>query len=174
MKKSRLFIYGIVFLVSLVFLAGCGKKDTASKDIGQQEGIPAIESLDTGAVENPNAGDYSEGRTSGPMLPIYFAFDSSVISGEQVGRIKTNADYLKENSSVNIVVEGNCDSRGTNEYNLALGERRAQAAKSYLVNLGIEGARISTVSWGEEKPWLLGEDEASMAKNRRDDFVVSN
>jgi peptidoglycan-associated lipoprotein len=79
---------------------------------------------------------------------------------------------MKQNSSATVRIEGNCDPRGTKEYNLALGERRAQSAKKYLVNLGVDESRLSTVSWGEEKLLLYGHDEISWAQNRRDDFVI--
>lgn len=113
-----------------------------------------------------------EGRTSGPMLPVYFDFDSSDIREDQISRIQVNADFLNENPDVKIRVEGNCDSRGTNEYNMALGERRALTAKKYLMNLGIAEPRLTTISYGEERILLHGHDELSWAQNRRDDFVI--
>ena len=106
------------------------------------------------------------------MVPVYFEFDSSSVTGEQVQRIETNADFIKQNPEVKIRIEGNCDPRGTQEYNLALGERRAQAAKTYLVNLGVNAEQLTTVSFGEEKLLLFGHDEISWAQNRRDDFVI--
>jgi peptidoglycan-associated lipoprotein len=107
------------------------------------------------------------------MLPVYFDFDSAQIRQDQVERIEHNGDFLKVNKDVAIRIEGNCDPRGTKEYNLALGERRAQSAKKYLVNLGVDAARLTTVSWGEEKLLLFGQDELSWAQNRRDDFVIT-
>jgi peptidoglycan-associated lipoprotein len=95
-----------------------------------------------------------------------------MIDSDQTGRIEGNGDYIKSNSTLRVRIEGNCDSRGTSEYNLALGERRAQSAKKYLVNLGVDPARLFTVSWGEEKLLLFGHDELSWAQNRRDDFVI--
>jgi peptidoglycan-associated lipoprotein len=106
------------------------------------------------------------------MVPIYFEFDSSAIVGEQVQRIELNAEFLKNNPDIKVRIEGNCDPRGTREYNLALGERRAQAAKNYLINLGVNRDRLTTVSFGEEKLLLFGHDEISYAQNRRDDFVI--
>ena len=86
--------------------------------------------------------------------------------------MKVNADFLKDHPDTKIRIEGNCDSRGTREYNLALGEKRAQGAKKYFINLGIMAERIATVSLGEEKILLHGHDEMSWAQNRRDDFVI--
>lgn len=112
------------------------------------------------------------GRTTSPMLPVYFDFDKSSIRDDQVARMEVNADFLKDKGNVKIRLEGNCDSRGTREYNLALGERRALIAKEYLINRGIAADRISTVSFGKENLLFHGDDEMSHAKNRRDDFVV--
>jgi len=116
--------------------------------------------------------EFLEGRTSGPLLPIYFDFDKSNIREDQRARIEKNASFLKQNLAVKVRIEGNCDERGTNEYNMALGERRAINAKKYLVNLGVHGDRMHTISFGEEKPLLHGHDEYSWAQNRRDDFVL--
>jgi len=113
-----------------------------------------------------------EGRTHAPMLPIYFDFDRSNIREDQKARIQENADYLLANRLKKIRIEGNCDERGTNEYNMALGERRALSAKKYLVNLGIKDSRLETISYGEERPLQYGHDELSWAQNRRDDFVI--
>lgn len=164
-SKIVLHLATLVVLVLGLSLTGCSKK---SSDTSAQmtEGTGAAESL-----ENEDTG-IMEGRTSGPMVPVYFAFDSSKVEGEQVQRIETNADFIKKNPSISIRIEGNCDPRGTQEYNLALGERRAQASKSYLVNLGVKAKQLSTVSFGEEKLLLFGHDEISWAQNRRDDFVI--
>lgn len=133
------------------------------------EGLGPAEPLDTEASEIAIT---TEGRTSGPMLPVYFSFDSAAIESDQVPRIEKNADFIKENSTIQVRIEGNCDPRGTREYNLALGERRAQSAKKYLINLGVAGGQLTTISWGEEKLLLYGHDELSWAQNRRDDFVI--
>ena len=109
------------------------------------------------------------GRCTPGLSPIYFDFDQSTIKSEMSGRMVSNANFLKK-SRTSIVIEGNCDSKGTNEYNMALGERRAIAAKQYLVNLGIQSSRIRTISYGSERPLFTGQDESSFAMNRRDDF----
>lgn len=149
-----------------VMMSGCAKKAVETPAGGDKGAMGPSESLETAAS------DILEGRTSAPMLPVYFDFDKSDVRADQVERIENNADFLKKSSTVRIRIEGNCDERGTNEYNLALGERRAQSAKKYLVNLGVEDARLETVSWGEEKVLLFGHDEISWAQNRRDDFVI--
>ena len=162
-----------IAVASFLTLSGCAdsqteqkiaplpQKDQESQTIGEPE------SLDT-----PSQPSISEGRTSAPMLPIYFDFDKSNIREDQVSRAIVNADFLKENPEVVIRIEGNCDPRGTKEYNMALGERRAQSAKKYIENLGVEGSRMTTISFGDERILLHGHDELSYAQNRRDDFVI--
>ena len=108
------------------------------------------------------------------MLPVYFDYDKSNIRADQAGRMEKNAAFLKGSGAVAVTIEGNCDERGTNEYNMALGERRALSAKKYLVNLGVADGRLKTISYGEEKALLFGHDETSWAQNRRDDFVIND
>ena len=155
--------------VSVMTLSGCGSKtnsDDAMKVADTGEAMGVEESLDSAPRGT------SEGRTSEGMLPVYYNFDSSDVSSDQVSRIEVNADFSKSNPALPIRIEGNCDPRGTNEYNMALGERRALSAKKYLVNLGVEEAKLTTVSYGEERMLLHGHDELSWAQNRRADFVV--
>lgn len=157
---------------SFLVLFGCAKSETEKiapmpqKDQENQT-VGQPESLDT-----PSQPSISEGRTSAPMLPVYFDFDESNIREDQVSRAIVNADFLKENPDVKVRIEGNCDPRGTNEYNMALGERRALSAKKYIQNLGVEADRMTTISFGEERILLHGHDELSWAQNRRDDFVI--
>ena len=112
------------------------------------------------------------GRSSNGLSPVYFDYDSAAISASMRDRMEANAAWLYSNSQSHVVIEGNSDARGTNEYNLALGERRALAAKQYLVNLGIDSGRIRTVSFGEERPLFEGMSENDYAQNRRDDFIA--
>ena len=130
------------------------------------------ESLEARTTTMEQEAKVLEGRTSAPLLPIYFDFDKSNIRPDQRERLEKNAEYLKQNKMAKARIEGNCDERGTNEYNVALGERRANSAKKYMMNLGIHGDRLHTISFGEEKPLLHGHDEYSWAQNRRDDFVI--
>lgn len=103
---------------------------------------------------------------------IYFDFDKSFIKLEYRAVLQAKAEFLKGNPNIHIRIEGNCDERGTNEYNLALGERRADSAAKFLVSLGISPDRIETISYGEERPLALGHGEGAWAQNRRDDFTV--
>ncbi|MGB5991544.1 MAG: peptidoglycan-associated lipoprotein Pal [Desulfobacterales bacterium] len=104
---------------------------------------------------------------------IHFAFDSSVLSDQARHILNSKADYLRTNSGVMVTVEGYCDERGTDAYNMALGERRAESVKNFLVDLGISHNRLNTISYGEERPMAMGRDEASWAKNRRAQFVIN-
>ncbi len=103
---------------------------------------------------------------------IYFAFDSAVLSPAAQSDLTWKAGVMQRHPDMRIVIQGNCDNRGTVEYNLALGEQRAQAAKSFLVDQGVDAARIRTLSFGEENPVDSGQNETAWAKNRRDDFVI--
>jgi peptidoglycan-associated lipoprotein len=105
---------------------------------------------------------------------VYFDLDNSVIKDEGRAALTSNANYMKRRPSVRINVEGHCDERGTAEYNLALGERRALAARNYLVSLGIPADRLRTVSYGKEFPFDPGHDEGAWSKNRRAHFVVTS
>jgi len=103
---------------------------------------------------------------------IYFDFDKAELKPEAQANLKKKAEWLRANTKFSIQIEGNCDERGTNEYNLALGERRASVAKNFLISMGISADRISTISYGEERPADPGQNEKAWAKNRRDEFKV--
>ena len=108
-----------------------------------------------------------------PLQPLFFPLDSSDVSPEGQQVLQANAAVLKKYPNMQITIEGHCDERGTAEYNLALGERRALAAKNYLVSLGIPADKVKTVSYGKEFPFDAGHDDAAWAKNRRAHFVIT-
>lgn len=112
------------------------------------------------------------GRSSEGLQPIYFNFDQATVRPDMVDRMLSNAEYLNQVPNSYVVVEGNTDERGTNEYNLALAERRAQNTRQYLLDLGINPVRIRTISYGEEKPLFTEQTEEAYSQNRRADFVV--
>jgi peptidoglycan-associated lipoprotein len=163
--KKQAFLVALMGL-SLLAFSGCA---TDSSDTGMKNStaMGPSESLDSKAM------GVMEGRTSPGMVPLYFDFDKSNVRKDQVAGMQTNAAFMKKNAGMEIRIEGNCDPRGTNEYNMALGERRALAAKKYLVNLGISKANLTTISYGEERILVQGDDEAAYAQNRRDDFVIA-
>ncbi|MDP2682973.1 MAG: peptidoglycan-associated lipoprotein Pal [Deltaproteobacteria bacterium] len=106
------------------------------------------------------------------LQDIFFDFDRFLIREEARPVLETNADYLKANKDSKILIEGHCDERGTSEYNMALGERRAQSAKKYLIDLGIDPSRISTISYGKEKPFCTDHNEGCWQENRRAHFTI--
>ena len=128
---------------------------------------------DTATDTSMNPTDLSAG--AGTRIPelgtVYFAYDSFAISADSKGVLDANAGWLKSNPTRAIQVEGHTDERGTTEYNLALGERRAGAVKDYLVSKGVPSSQVSTISYGEERPVETGENEAAWSKNRRGEFV---
>ena len=122
-------------------------------------------------VEKPMASGPVDDQGNPVGNTIYFEYDSAVIASGDVTLLGYHAKYLKDASSKNVLVEGHCDERGTREYNLALGERRAGSVKEVLVGDGVEGNRLETVSFGEEKPADAGHDEGAWSKNRRGELV---
>jgi peptidoglycan-associated lipoprotein len=108
-----------------------------------------------------------------PLKPVFFDYDSSELSSAGQAILNDNAATLKRSASWIVTIEGHCDERGTAEYNLALGERRAVAARAYLVSLGVSADRLRTVSYGKEFPFDPGHDESAFAKNRRSHFVIT-
>ena len=103
---------------------------------------------------------------------IYFEFDDSSLRPDAKSALRASAETLKKSPNIRVEVQGNCDNRGTNEYNLALGSRRANSARRYLIDLGIRASRIDTGSFGEERPAVRGNNEVAWARNRRDNFVA--
>jgi peptidoglycan-associated lipoprotein len=170
---SRLALLGTLTGVLALSSTGCKKKkkltDTETPDRPKVEDVRTDTPTDTsgrsGAAED-------EARRQLLAQVVYFDYDRSDIRGDQRVRVKDNADILKTWKNWSVTVEGHCDERGTNEYNLALGERRATAAKNALVAEGIASGRLSTVSFGEERASDPGHTEAAWSRNRRAEFKV--
>jgi peptidoglycan-associated lipoprotein len=162
----------VIMLLALCLCIGaCAKKQTTNQngtlgdDAFTAQGEP-ITIDDIKFSDEPSLREYNvDKRTS--LVTIYFDFDSNSISETAKEILKENTKYLKDNPDLKIVIEGHCDERGTSEYNLALGQRRALKVKEYYVQLGIAPARIATISYGEEKPEDKKSNEAAWAKNRR-------
>ncbi|MDH5649055.1 MAG: peptidoglycan-associated lipoprotein Pal [Gammaproteobacteria bacterium] len=144
-------------VVSVLLLAACASQQPAG-DTPVDEGA---QTSGAGADQGMDAGDVSSERV------VHFEFDSSAIDAEGAAIVEANAKYLNANTSVSVRLEGHCDERGTREYNLALGERRAKAVERMLKALGVSGARIKTVSYGEEKPVDGDHNESAWRQNRR-------
>lgn len=162
-------------LVLAVFLASCSKKDVVSDEAGftPTEGLGGGEGAAAPAGDGAvSAGEAGGGAAAPEMQTVYYEFDSFRLTNEARENLRTASQYLKDNPSVTLQVEGHCDERGTTEYNLALGERRANAAKDYLVRQGVDAGRLSVISYGEERPATMGSDESAWAQNRRASFVI--
>ena len=111
-------------------------------------------------------------QSRGYLHDAFFEYNDSTLSADAQAALTSSANWLKKNPGYNLLIEGHCDERGTEQYNLALGDRRANQAKEYLVTLGVDSGRIRTVSYGEERPFDAGHDESAWSKNRRDHLVL--
>jgi len=159
-------------LIALVAIAGCGGKKATTAPPPTE---PATSSTTTTPpVETPAEAPATPSTDLNQMQlsDAFFDFDSYALSSEAKGTLEQNAKQLKAATAGNVTIEGHCDERGTEAYNLALGEKRANAAKDYLVALGVSGSRINTVSYGKQRPFDDGHDESAWAKNRRAHFVT--
>ncbi len=161
----------VLTLCMVVALSACSKKDVTEGEPGFTTEGGGAALGDAGATAPATAGDAGT-TSSADMQKALFPYDSYKLTSAARAAIQANADWLKANPSASVQVEGHCDERGTTEYNLALGERRANAAMEYLVKLGVEKSRLSTISYGEERPSVQGGDEAAWSQNRRAEFVV--
>ncbi len=175
---------GLISLAgALVLAAACAQKPTQAPEV---KPTPAPEATPAPTVvkapeEFPQtktpedttlSQDLAALNAKGYLKDAFFDFDKYDIREDQRSMLTADADWLRKYTSVRVRIEGHCDERGTAQYNLALGEKRANAAKEYLVSLGVDGGRIETVSYGKERPFDPGHDEAAWAKNRRAHFVV--
>lgn len=156
------------------------KEAPVPADAAAQKSVPEVVADNPAAVEGSvsDVGADAERRRREELAALqaklevlYFNFDSAVLEGEARETLQRNFQLLKD-GEVKVQIEGHCDERGSEEYNLALGEKRAQAAYKYLVSLGLSEERLSTISYGEEKPVVRGESDETYAKNRRAEFVV--
>ncbi len=152
--------------------AGSGANDTANATDIATEGGDESMSGTAGAASEGKFEDLYTRCDDVSFKPIYFKLDSTVIAPSELGKMDEVVDHLKSNDDRVTVVEGNCDERGSNEYNMSLGENRAIIIRDYLVQNGIDASRIQTRSYGEEKPAATGHDESAWAKNRRGEFVI--
>lgn len=156
------------FVVIAVMAVGCSTSGTTTDsgsakddDFGPEGKMPSRTSMSGGA----------EG-SHGDLRTIYFDFDDYGLKARAKQDLQHNADLLGKRKDSRVEIQGNCDDRGTEEYNLALGKKRAEAARRYLIDLGVTASRITTISFGEENPVVRGQNESAWAKNRRDDFVL--
>ena len=187
MNRNGMLFISFVLLVGLLSLWGCPKQTEVSSSPESQpqkvESAPATPTTSaaeaakgSGAAAAAKTAEEARtkeasARNGAGLQPIYFDFDRSIIRDDARSAMKANADYLKANPKVKVRIEGNCDERGTIEYNQALGQRRAANAKKYLTDMGISGNRITLISYGKEKPICSESTEECWQRNRRGDFV---
>jgi peptidoglycan-associated lipoprotein len=168
--------YWILGITGIALLSGCAKKPpppppepTPPKVEAPPPPPPPPPQVDEAALRRQRI----QARINETFKPVYFAYDQSTLTAEARATCDGIASLMKEVPEITARIEGNADERGTNEYNLALGERRAGAVQAYLTSYGIAASRLSTISYGEEKPAVDGHDESAWSKNRRDDFTPS-
>ncbi len=181
MKKELIISSILVVSICVFALWGCPKKTEVSsaEQTGQKETVsaPATPAPESGQQQAPASTAGQKEQAAGPgqgLKPVYFDFDKSFIRDDASEVLKENAAWLKAHPKVKIKIEGNCDEKGTKEYNQALGQRRAVSAKKYLAEMGISDSRISLISYGKEKPVCTEGTENCWQKNRRDDFVMND
>jgi peptidoglycan-associated lipoprotein len=174
-KFSKLFpLFAVLVLTALIAVPGCKKKMPAEEpppeDTVQVEAVEPMDEDTTGQAMRELMKEMD--RDIARIQTVYFAFDRSEVTPTELEKISANADIFQKWPDWSITVEGHCDERGTNEYNLALGERRARAASRALQAEGIDGGRINIVSYGEERPSDPGHNERAWSRNRRAEFKV--
>ena len=178
MRKKFLAQIILVGVVATFGLTGChhgprgGSSSTTGTGPNGETGVPPIGGTET-PVGVPPTGLTEGSLQHGQFAPVLFDYDSARIRPSEDSKLAPVAAYMKSNPG-KLVIEGHCDERGTAEYNRALGERRALAARDELVKLGVDASRMSTISYGKERPADMGHDEAAWSKNRRCEFVVVN
>ena len=178
----------LLIVMAVSVLAGC-----ATSTPPAEQGAAAVEDRGAAGVPPSGAQPQTDGPTSAPLAPlgvlgnplkdpsnilskrsVYFELDSNIVKDEFKPLVSAHARYLQQNPAAKMTIQGNADERGSREYNLALGQRRADAVRQVMQLLGALAAQIETISFGEEKPRATGHDEASWAENRRADIVYPN
>lgn len=169
LRASARWIGGAAVMFALACAGSSGPGDGSDSDLSGRGTFG--EQIDEPGIAGRQSGEIARGEQMG-FEAVYFEFDQHNLREDAKDALRRNHKALRENPHVRVEIQGNCDERGSEEYNLALGERRASAAREYLVGLGIPVDRITIVSFGETNPAVSGHDESAWARNRRDDFAV--
>ena len=156
----------IALVAAVSAVSSCSKKPKSDEDTANNAGPAA-------SADENQMGDSDSGKAMG-LQTVHFPYDSFSIGGDAKSTLKANADILKSNAGVKVQIEGHCDQRGGIQYNIALGEKRANAVKKYLEGAGISGERVTTISYGKERPVDATENEAAYGKNRRANFAITS
>lgn len=174
MSKFKCFVAFSICLALAVGFVGC--KKTGKGDLvvapGEVDGVGGAGGTDPYGIGLGEERGLMSPYAESPFTPVYFGYDSSHVRPQDQVSVEEVADHLRSNPNQGVIVEGHCDERGSREYNMALGERRALAARAYLIGLGIEPSRVQTKSMGQESPVALGHDENSWRQNRRAEFIL--
>ncbi|MDD5258474.1 MAG: peptidoglycan-associated lipoprotein Pal [bacterium] len=182
--NKRLLLSGCIMVLALFLLGGCTKKAVRSTPDEAGTSRPTMSGDDTETdSDNVNSGaippeNSARGLDFGAIVnvaleDVYFGFDEYTLTKAALGTLAQNVEILKSNSKIIVQIEGHADERGTVEYNLALGQKRASAVRTYLINAGIDSGRIFTISYGKERPIDPGHNEGAWAKNRRAHFTLA-
>ena len=167
-KKFWLMIALLLVIPGLLFTVGCQKKAVSQAKAPAPAAAPAPAPAPKAAPMAPPPSGWNITQNN-----IYYEFDKSTLTPMAQDTLMRHAAWLRENADVTVTIEGHADERGTNEYNLALGDRRADSAKAFLVDLGIASSRLTTISYGEERPLCMQQNEECWTKNRRGHFIVN-
>mgnify|MGYP001252759782 CR=1 FL=1 len=174
MFTHSLKLAGLFLLIAMIAASGCRKKKPAA--MGPETLAPEDLDAPIGFVEESGLPEREVTefgiRVEATLDPVYFQFDSARVDVSESAKADRVAAFLRANPKYKLVVEGHCDERGTAEYNMALGERRAQAVRAYLLSVGVDADRIRTLSFGEEKPAAPGRAESDWSRNRRAEFAI--
>ena len=169
MQKKAIFqVVGLALVASA--MVGCKTRDPW----GIYDNPAGVSGAGVDYVGEPLVGERLTGgeERAGMFTAVYFGYDSNAIQAGERAKLEEVAAYLRKEKGVALIVEGHCDERGSREYNLALGERRALAVREYLIGLGVAADRVQTRTMGEEQPAVGGHDEAAWAQNRRAEFII--
>ena len=180
-KKQWIFLALVLIVPMMLFTVSCQKQTVKTEEpvaepAAEEAAVdeePAAAEVSSDASLDADEAALMAARNMFLNEHIYFAFDKYNLDDMAQEVLMRKADFLRANGDIYITIEGHADERGTNEYNLALGDRRAESAKSFLVDMGIEAYRISTVSYGEERPLCTEQTEECWSNNRRDQFVIN-
>ena len=167
----------LISVILILFVSACATKPKDSADTSGSGASASDSSVSDGTITETAGSGIVSGSQEDLIVNVgdrvFFGYDSSDLDSDALELLQDQVAWLKQNSDVSVTIEGHCDERGTREYNLALGEKRAQAVKNYLIGLGISPDRVSTISYGKERPAVVGSNDGAWAQNRRSVTIVN-
>ena len=167
----------LITSILVLFVAACATKPKDEADSSGSGSSSSGDSVSEGTITETTGSGIVSGSQEDLIVNVgdrvFFGYDSSDLDSDALELLQDQVAWLKQNSEVSVTIEGHCDERGTREYNLALGEKRAQAVKNYLIGLGINPDRVSTISYGKERPAVVGSNDGAWAQNRRSVTTVN-